>query len=179
LETLSTRDREILRRRAQIQLDYANSPQNDIILKKWQAQAEGRRDAPPVRLLFSNFRHEVITLRLQCECEQARTIESQLLGTLVGRELFDDELVERQIFINGVDDPVAVFPDRARLIAGEAVGVGIPRGIQPIAAPSLAVVWRREQPVEQQPEHAIEQGYGPSLDGLKFFTSVLKSVVNA
>ena len=29
------------------------------------------------------------------------------------------------------------------------------------------------------PEHAIEQGYGPSLDGLTFFTSVLKSVVNA
>jgi len=29
------------------------------------------------------------------------------------------------------------------------------------------------------PEHAIEEGYGPSLDGLAFFTSVLKSVVNA
>jgi phosphoribosylformylglycinamidine synthase len=29
------------------------------------------------------------------------------------------------------------------------------------------------------PEHAIEEGFGPSLDGLKFFTSVLKSVVNA
>ena len=29
------------------------------------------------------------------------------------------------------------------------------------------------------PEHSIEKGYGPSLDGLKFFTSVLKSVVNA
>jgi len=29
------------------------------------------------------------------------------------------------------------------------------------------------------PEHAIEAGYGPSLDGLKFFTSVLKSVVKA
>ncbi len=28
------------------------------------------------------------------------------------------------------------------------------------------------------PEHAIEEGYGPSLDGLTFFTSVLKSVVN-
>jgi phosphoribosylformylglycinamidine synthase I len=28
------------------------------------------------------------------------------------------------------------------------------------------------------PEHAIEEGYGPSLDGLRFFTSVLKSVVN-
>jgi phosphoribosylformylglycinamidine synthase I len=29
------------------------------------------------------------------------------------------------------------------------------------------------------PEHAIEEGYGPSLDGLRFFTSVLTSVVNA
>lgn len=91
MELVSTRDREILRRRAQIQLDYAKSPQNDVILGKWRAQAEGRREAPPVRLLFSNFRHEVITPRLQCEGEQARRIESQLLGTLVGRELFDDD----------------------------------------------------------------------------------------
>jgi len=29
------------------------------------------------------------------------------------------------------------------------------------------------------PEHAVEEGYGPSLDGLRFFTSVLKTVVNA
>jgi len=29
------------------------------------------------------------------------------------------------------------------------------------------------------PEHAVEQGFGPSLDGLKFFTSVLSSVVDA
>ena len=29
------------------------------------------------------------------------------------------------------------------------------------------------------PEHAIEKGFGPSLDGLKFFTSVLKSVVSS
>jgi phosphoribosylformylglycinamidine synthase I len=28
------------------------------------------------------------------------------------------------------------------------------------------------------PEHAVEEGYGPSLDGLAFFTSVLNSVVN-
>ena len=29
------------------------------------------------------------------------------------------------------------------------------------------------------PEHAVEEGYGPSLDGLTFFSSVLKTVVNA
>jgi len=88
---ISAHDREILRLRAQIQLAYANSPQNDIILKKWRAQAEGRREAPTVRLLFSNFSHEVITPRLKCVDEQARQIEADLLGKLVGRELFDDD----------------------------------------------------------------------------------------
>lgn len=29
------------------------------------------------------------------------------------------------------------------------------------------------------PEHCVEEGYGPSLDGLRFFTSVLKQVVSA
>lgn len=29
------------------------------------------------------------------------------------------------------------------------------------------------------PEHCVEAGYGPSLDGLPFFTSVLRSVVDA
>jgi phosphoribosylformylglycinamidine synthase subunit PurQ / glutaminase len=28
------------------------------------------------------------------------------------------------------------------------------------------------------PEHAVEEGYGPSVEGLRFFTSVLNSVVN-
>lgn len=44
-----------------------------------------------MRLLFSNFCHEVITPRLQCEGRQARRIEASLLNTLVGRELFDDD----------------------------------------------------------------------------------------
>jgi len=29
------------------------------------------------------------------------------------------------------------------------------------------------------PEHCVEEGFGPSLDGLPFFTSILKQVVNA
>ncbi|MBT3294853.1 MAG: hypothetical protein HN919_04990 [Verrucomicrobia bacterium] len=91
MEPISARDREIVRGRAQLQLDYANAPQNDVILKKWRAQAEGRRACPPIRLLYSNFCHEVITPRLQCEGDQARQIESSLLATLVGRELFDDD----------------------------------------------------------------------------------------
>jgi hypothetical protein len=91
MEPISARDREILRHRAHLQCEYANSPQNDIILKQWRAQAEGRREAPPVRLLFSGFPHEVVSPRLQCEGKQARGIEAGLLSRLVGRELFDDD----------------------------------------------------------------------------------------
>ena len=91
MDVLSAKDREILRQRAQLQLDYANAPENETILKKWRAQGEGRREAPPVRLLFSNFGHEVITPRLRCEGQQARRIEASLLRTLVGRELFHDD----------------------------------------------------------------------------------------
>jgi len=91
MESISARDRKILRQRARLQREYANSPQNDIILKKWRAQAAGRREAPPVRLLFCGFPHEVVSPRLQCEGKQAREIESVLLSRLVGRELFDDD----------------------------------------------------------------------------------------
>lgn len=79
---VSARDREILRQRAQLKREYSDSPRNEIILKKWRAQAAGRRDSPPVRFLPSNFLHEVVTPRLQCAGEQARGIEAALLTQL-------------------------------------------------------------------------------------------------
>ena len=85
------KDREILRRLAAKQLEYAASPRNAEILKQWEALAQGRREAPTVRLLFSNFINEVITPRMECEGEDAREIEYTLLSTLAGRELFDDD----------------------------------------------------------------------------------------
>lgn len=91
MENISAKDREILRQLAHKQLEYANSLENEIILKKWDALGKGKRETPTVRLLFSNFRNEVITPRLRCEGEYARQIESTFLNTLVGRELFGDD----------------------------------------------------------------------------------------
>lgn len=91
MECIEKQDREILRGLARKQLEYANSSKNEEILKKWDALAHGRKETPTVRLLFSNFPHEVITPRLQCVGNAARSIESTLLWTLVGRELFDDD----------------------------------------------------------------------------------------
>ena len=91
MENISVKDREILRELAHKQLEYANSLENEIILKKWEALGNGKRETPTVRLLFSNFRNEVITPRLRCEGEFARQIEATFLSTLVGRELFGDD----------------------------------------------------------------------------------------
>lgn len=89
--TVSAGDRKKLQELAKKQVEYANSPENEVILKKWEALAMGKRETPTVRLLFSNFQHEVITPRLCCEGEQARAIEADILRTLVGRELFGDD----------------------------------------------------------------------------------------
>ena len=88
---ISANDRQILRELAGKHLEYANSPENEAILKKWEALAQGRRESPTVRLLFSNFPHEVIEPRLRCEGEAARGIERGMLSALVGRELFGDD----------------------------------------------------------------------------------------
>jgi hypothetical protein len=91
MERITAADRAILRELAQRKYNLAHSPRNDAILAMWQAQAEGRRETPTVRLLFSNFPNEVITPRQRCQGETARSIEAALLNSMVGRELFDDD----------------------------------------------------------------------------------------
>lgn len=91
MERISAKDREILRDIARRHLLYAHSPENESILKKWNAQAQGRRESPTVRLLFSNFPHEVITPRMRCQGDTARSIEYGMLWKLCGRDLFDDD----------------------------------------------------------------------------------------
>ena len=53
MKTIPASDREILRALAYRQLEFANAPKNHEILKKWHNLAEGKREAPTVRLLFS------------------------------------------------------------------------------------------------------------------------------
>ena len=137
MDTISTRDREILRQRARRQLEYAHAPRNDVILKQWQAQAAGRREAPPVLLLFSNFRHEVVTPRLQCEGDLARGIEAVLLGALVGRELFDDDTPVSPTFDIGWQTTVRPFgltPKITRAAGPNAQGFHIDPVIHDLAA---------------------------------------------
>ena len=137
MDPISARDRGILRERAKLQLGHARSSRNDLILRKWRAQAAGRRDSPPVRLLFSNFRHEVITPRLRCEGAQARGIEAAILGNLVGRELFDDDTPVPPTFDMGWQtrvQPFGLTPQITRAGGAHALGFHIDPVIHDLAA---------------------------------------------
>ncbi len=88
---ISQNDRLILRKLANKKLEIANSPEMAEILKKWVALGERKCIEPPVRLCFSGFRDEIILPQMQCEGEQARSIEYGLYSSIAGRDLFNDD----------------------------------------------------------------------------------------
>ncbi|MFA6947644.1 MAG: hypothetical protein WCQ72_01545 [Eubacteriales bacterium] len=91
MSEMSQKDREIVRDLAKRQLELANSPKNAEILKKWYALGASKREAPTVRLLFSNFPNEVISPLMQCETDAGRNFEYALRCKLAGQELFGDD----------------------------------------------------------------------------------------
>ena len=114
---ISSKDRDILRELAARKAALANSARNDEILAMWHKQAKGVRDTPTVRLLFSNFTAEVIDPRMRCEGKEARKLERQLLSSMVGRELFDDDTpvsdrFDVNVFLSG--SPFGVSPNITR-----------------------------------------------------------------
>jgi len=128
VERISEKDRQILRGIAHRFSEYAHSPENETILKKWEALGQGRRETPTVRLLFSNFTHEVITPRMQCQGETARGLEFDLLWRLVGRELFDDDTPISDHFDitwNAGAYPFGVYPKLTRASGEHAIGFHI------------------------------------------------------
>ena len=67
------------------------------------------------------------------------------VGQLISGDLLDQELIVRQITVEGLDDPVPVGPDESRLVLLETVRVGVPGRIQPVPPPALTVMGRGEQ----------------------------------
>ncbi len=126
METVSLKDREILRALARKKAEMARSARNEEILKMWDKQARGVRDTPTVRLLFSNFYDEVVTSRLQCEGKDARGIEKSLLASMVGRELFDDDTPVSDTYDVNFFARVAPFGTQPKMVrAQDSIGYHI------------------------------------------------------
>ena len=69
----------------------------------------------------------------------------------IARKLFGQELVVGEILVEGIDDIVAIPPG----VTHDGVGVvggrfGVTHEIEPVSAPTLAVVARLEQPIDNR-----------------------------
>src|SRR5439155_15878451 len=90
----------------------------------------------------------LVDLRIAMETTGDLLLEGRIWQQVAG-QLFDGELIEGQVSIQRVQHPVPVFPDLARGIDAVAIGIGVTRGVEPPAAPTLAVVRRSQKPVRQ------------------------------
>ncbi len=71
------------------------------------------------------------------------------LVQLIASQLLDDELVVGLVFVEGLDDVVAIAPGILyRDIEFEARAIRVAYDIQPVAPPALAIIRRREQLVD-------------------------------
>ena len=68
----------------------------------------------------------------------------------VAGDLFGEEGVVRLVLVERADHVVAVSPGIGAVeVVLEAVGVGVARNIEPVPAPTFAVVRRGEQPIDE------------------------------
>ena len=86
--------------------------------------------------------------RVAVERRRQKLVDGRI-GEHVAGDLFDRELVVRQIAVEGVDHPVAILPDGPRLILGIAVRVGVASQIEPHRRPAFAVGTGREHLVPE------------------------------
>ena len=88
-------------------------------------------------------------------------------GDEIAGELVDDKLVVRQILVESVDDPVAVFPDIAVCVVAEAFGIGVAGEIHPDGSPALAEVRGGEQALGLGGDGGGEIFRGGGLEGIE------------
>ena len=68
----------------------------------------------------------------------------------VAGDLLADEAVVGLVFIEGLDDVIAIAPRVwAKGVVLEAIALGVAREVEPVARPAFAVVRRGEQPVDE------------------------------
>jgi len=65
----------------------------------------------------------------------------------ISSQLFDDKLIERQVGIEGFDHPIAPSPHVAIAVNLVAVGIGIPRRLEPPERHPLPVTRAAQQPI--------------------------------
>lgn len=95
---ISSKERDILRRLAARQMEYARSDEMQTLIDLWKKHNRCRQERPMIQLELWTFRKELLPQRLQCIDPFAREIEAQLHSFLIPRELFRDDQVVPDFF---------------------------------------------------------------------------------
>ena len=98
--SISQKDREILRDLARKQLEMANSPRNRQNYADWMANGASRTQVtrPLIRIETNTFEHEIMPAMMQCEGEEARRIEHQMLRPMINFTMFQDDTLVADYF---------------------------------------------------------------------------------
>ena len=83
-----------------------------------------------------------VAMKCRRDLIRQRGVRQQISG-----ELADGELIERQILIQGADDPITIRPDGAQRVFLITHRISIARRVQPRCRPTLAETRRREQAI--------------------------------
>ena len=109
-----------------------------------------------VEFIGSGFSRVGILVVLGTESKVAECSEiSQPFGFVdrhhIGSDLVFDKKVEGHVGIEGLNNPIAIpVPVGVRLDAERVrLILGVPRHIEPVAAPSFPVSWRIQEPIDQ------------------------------
>lgn len=99
----STKDRETLRNLAQIQLETANSEKNKTRVAEWKKHNALKGDRPMIHIETGTFAQEVVTPRLRCEDELARSLEWNLIHNTINLREYDDDKIVTDYFPVGIN----------------------------------------------------------------------------
>ena len=91
METISTKDREILRNLAKHKLELHHCERNQQNLKDWLLHNTFRSERPMIHLEFGTFWSEMIPKRLECEGALARKFEESLWESFINYEVIGDD----------------------------------------------------------------------------------------
>ena len=90
---ISEKDRLRLRDLARHQAELAAAPEMQALKALWYKHNDCEHVRPMVVIELGTFKDEMITPRLQCEGETARSIEAMLLSNTFNHEYFHDDFV--------------------------------------------------------------------------------------
>ena len=93
MESISAKDRAILRQTAAKQAELAHTPKNLQHIEEWKAHNDFRGQRPMIHLELWTFQQELIEPLLRCEGEAAREIERSLICSFANQELLDDDKI--------------------------------------------------------------------------------------